>query len=276
MELSLDSALKPWTGETLHVDRRIVFHKATKHSTAFAPSAARGQAGLVLNSRKGGLGTMAAFPAVPDHFYGDLGWKSITRIGPGLVNPGNACYVATVLQVPQLTLFFSSSVCIWQLFINVFCCLQCLTHVSPLVQFLGRGGHRECARKDACVACALADFVKAYTANTSGAAMSIATMTSKLKEIGSQFRLGTQQDPHEFLIAILHACHRGELKARGLHDGDARKNVDATFVYNIFGGYLRSEVTCVLQLLPAVRPFLMTCCLRCLQVCRVQRSQREA
>eukprot|EP00814_Leptocylindrus_danicus_P006475 CAMPEP_0116038990 /NCGR_PEP_ID=MMETSP0321-20121206/23221_1 /TAXON_ID=163516 /ORGANISM="Leptocylindrus danicus var. danicus, Strain B650" /LENGTH=789 /DNA_ID=CAMNT_0003517977 /DNA_START=182 /DNA_END=2548 /DNA_ORIENTATION=- len=68
----------------------------------------------------------------------------------------------------------------------------------------------------------------------------------------SRFRLGRQEDAHEFLVHMLDAMKEGELCAAGI---DSRKSGwrdrlpiprldETTMVHRIFGGYLRSQVQC--------------------------------
>ena len=117
--------IAPWKGEVVHVDRRITFHKATRPSTSFANGREQGVA-----SFSGPLGPGAAlpatsspplYPAVPDTYKKHLLWASITRMGPGLVNVGNMCYVNTVLQVcawpPSTPLWLRHNACLL-----MFCC----------------------------------------------------------------------------------------------------------------------------------------------------------
>jgi ubiquitin C-terminal hydrolase len=70
---------------------------------------------------------------------------------------------------------------------------------------------------------------------------------------GYKFRLGRQEDAHEFLVHLLDAMNDGELREAGInqHASGWRDRLpiprldETTFVHRIFGGYLRSQVQCV-------------------------------
>lgn len=54
------------------------------------------------------------------------------------------------------------------------------------------------------------------------------------------FRLGRQEDAHEFLIALLDAMH--EASIAGLQPKPPPELAQTSFIYRIFGGRMRSQV----------------------------------
>jgi hypothetical protein len=54
------------------------------------------------------------------------------------------------------------------------------------------------------------------------------------------FRLGRQEDAHEYLVALLDAIH--ECSIAGLNPKPAPELAQTSFVYRIFAGKIRSQV----------------------------------
>lgn len=64
--------------------------------------------------------------------------------------------------------------------------------------------------------------------------------TSTHSLLPCSFRLGRQEDAHEFLIALLDAMH--EASIAGLQPKPAPELAQTSFIYRIFGGRMRSQV----------------------------------
>ena len=54
------------------------------------------------------------------------------------------------------------------------------------------------------------------------------------------FRLGRQEDAHEYLVSLLDAMHEAILA--GIHPKPPREVAQTSFIYRIFGGTCRSQV----------------------------------
>ena len=54
------------------------------------------------------------------------------------------------------------------------------------------------------------------------------------------FRMGRQEDAHEYLVGLLDAMHEGVLA--GVHPRPPRETAETSFIYRIFAGRLRSQV----------------------------------
>ena len=83
-------------------------------------------------------------------------------------------------------------------------------------------------------------------------AISPSSIVTNIRLLGKQFKIGRQEDAHEFLVHLLDALQKGELLSCGI---DVRKSGwrdrlpiprldETTLVSRIFGGYYRSQVTC--------------------------------
>jgi hypothetical protein len=77
------------------------------------------------------------------------------------------------------------------------------------------------------------------------------SITARFRIVGKQFRLGRQEDGHEFLRCLLqrmvsNACRTAGVKEGGNADSKGRlQRIDeTTFVNRIFGGYFRNQLRC--------------------------------
>ncbi|CAI9294956.1 unnamed protein product [Lactuca saligna] len=151
----------------------------------------------------------------------------------GFKNLGNTCYLNAVLQ--------------------------CLTYTPPLANFCLRLQHSEnCEflaqqdKKSDCPFCLLEKrIVRSLsidsTLDTPG------KIIGGLKVFAEHFRLGRQEDAHEFLRYVIDACHTTCLRLKKLQQ-QKRKYVSngggdgfngSTVVKEIFGGALQSQVKCL-------------------------------
>ncbi|KAJ7572496.1 cysteine proteinase [Mycena floridula] len=142
----------------------------------------------------------------------DTSWPPNFRLGAGLFNSGNTCFLNSALQ--------------------------CLLHTPPLLRILNT--HTQCSIKGFCMICGLKSV--ATRAHSKPAAFPPSIITDKLQVIAKHMRRGRQEDSHEFLrYAIDHlqkACLFGQPQKLD------PKVQETTWVHKLFGGQLRSRVTC--------------------------------
>ncbi|XP_010616813.1 ubiquitin carboxyl-terminal hydrolase 36 isoform X2 [Fukomys damarensis] len=144
-----------------------------------------------------------------------LRWERIFRVGAGLHNLGNTCFLnATV---------------------------QCLTYTPPLANYLLSREHaRSCHQGSFCMLCVMQNHIVQAFAN-SGNAIKPISFIRDLKKIARHFRFGNQEDAHEFLRYTIDAMQKACLNGYAKLD---RQTQATTLVHQIFGGYLRSRVKC--------------------------------
>ncbi|XP_051530577.1 ubiquitin carboxyl-terminal hydrolase 42 [Myxocyprinus asiaticus] len=144
-----------------------------------------------------------------------LKWNQGHRIGAGLQNLGNTCFLNSTLQ--------------------------CLTYTAPLANFmLTREHSKTCHEPGFCMMCTMQNHITQVFANSGNAIKPIGVL-NELKRIGKHFRFGSQEDAHEFLRYTVDAMQKSCLPGNKLD----RQTQATTFVHQIFGGYLRSRVKCL-------------------------------
>nr|XP_033816073.1 ubiquitin carboxyl-terminal hydrolase 36 [Geotrypetes seraphini] len=142
-------------------------------------------------------------------------WERIYRVGAGLHNLGNTCFLNSTVQ--------------------------CLTYTPPLANYLLSKEHsRNCHQGGFCMMCVMQNHMIQAFAN-SGNAIKPVSFIRDLKRIARHFRFGSQEDAHEFLRYTIDAMQKACLNGCTRLD---RQTQATTLVHQIFGGYLRSRVKC--------------------------------
>ncbi|KAM3922287.1 ubiquitin carboxyl-terminal hydrolase 36 [Leptodactylus fuscus] len=142
-------------------------------------------------------------------------WERISRVGAGLQNLGNTCFLNSTVQ--------------------------CLTYTPPLANYLLSKEHsRNCQQGGFCMLCIMQNHLIQAFAN-SGNSIKPVSFIRELKKIARHFRFGSQEDAHEFLRYTIDAMQKACLNGYAKLD---RQSQATTLVHQIFGGYLRSRVKC--------------------------------
>ncbi|KAK2512887.1 hypothetical protein Q9966_016282, partial [Columba livia] len=140
-------------------------------------------------------------------------WQQTRSVGGGLYNLGDTCYLNSILQ--------------------------CLTYTPPLSNYLlSRQHSQSCEKKGFCMMCTMEVHVEEVL-SCSGSAVAPVAVVSELPRIGD-FQFGTQEDAHEFFGCAVDAMQAACLSSS--NDWDASQG--GTVIDQVFGGLLRSRVTC--------------------------------
>ncbi|XP_053906450.1 uncharacterized protein LOC128849278 isoform X4 [Cuculus canorus] len=144
-----------------------------------------------------------------------LKWQKTHRIGAGLRNLGNTCFLNSTVQ--------------------------CLSYTPPLANYLlSREHSRTCQRGEFCMLCTMEKHIL-QVFGSSGREIEPTAFVRNIKKIATHIRLGRQEDAHEFLSFTLDAMQRACLD--GCTELDQQSQT-TTLVHQIFGGFLRSRVLC--------------------------------
>ena len=149
-------------------------------------------------------------------------WKNNTKIGSGLKNIGNTCYINSVLQ--------------------------CLFYIPPLKNFLYSSKHsNNCHIKGICFLCEYEKLNKLTQKSqkiTGGVIPS--NIIKNLSYIASNFIPGSQEDAHEFLLYFITCLEISYMKytkqVLNRNNSNALKNFNV--IQGIFGGKIVSQVKC--------------------------------
>ncbi|XP_036937557.1 ubiquitin carboxyl-terminal hydrolase 42 [Acanthopagrus latus] len=145
----------------------------------------------------------------------NLKWTQVHRIGAGLQNMGNTCFLNSALQ--------------------------CLTYTPPFANFmLTREHSKTCHEPGFCMMCTMQNHIIQVFANSGNVIKPIGVL-NELKRIAKHFRYGSQEDAHEFLRYTVDAMQKSCLPGTKLD----RQTQATTFIHQVFGGYLRSRVKCL-------------------------------
>lgn len=199
------------------LSRKIKFVAALKNpSMSISSSTASSISYSSLTLNKGSQdGSKESLANLVEH---NLVWQKSAPVGPGLVNLGNTCFMNSVLQ--------------------------CLTYTPPLTQYLLSHPH-DCHHQPSCTLHAMEWHVKRSMGQSRDHASSSAfcpkPILSKMKLIAKHFRLGRQEDSHEFLLHLLEAMEKGCARKLTSSPKSKEKNV----IQEVFGGKLQSQVKCL-------------------------------
>ncbi|NXM02598.1 UBP42 hydrolase, partial [Tyrannus savana] len=169
-----------------------------------------------------------------------MDWQQRQRPGAGLLNLGNTCYINVILQ--------------------------CLTYTPPLANYLLSREHSQlCFQQGFCMMCIMEAHVRKVLRSSASAiwpkavirdlkrksfqvlqqvlspSCRVALLTSFLV-IGEEFEPDTAGDAFEFLCCALKAMQRACLGGSSNLDISSQTT---TIVHQIFGGLLKSRVTCL-------------------------------
>ncbi|XP_026579721.1 ubiquitin carboxyl-terminal hydrolase 42-like isoform X2 [Pseudonaja textilis] len=145
-----------------------------------------------------------------------LKWQKMHRVGAGLQNLGNTCFLNSALQ--------------------------CLTYTPPLANYMLSYEHsKTCHEQGFCMMCTMQGHINQALSN-SGTVIKPMSVINELRRIAKHFRFGNQEDAHEFLRYTVDAMQKACLNGSNKLD---RHTQATTFIHQIFGGYLRSRVKCM-------------------------------
>ena len=123
--------------------------------------------------------------------------------------------------------------------------MQCLTHTPPLASFCLAGEHRR-YKTGASGFNAIYEMGEHVNRalNAPGRAIAPVAFVKNLRALSKTFRKGRQEDAHEFARCLLDAMHKRCVEAARPKPPEGSPRSETTFVWQVFGGRLRSRVSC--------------------------------
>eukprot|EP01130_Rhizamoeba_saxonica_P018447 TRINITY_DN9238_c0_g1_i1.p1 TRINITY_DN9238_c0_g1~~TRINITY_DN9238_c0_g1_i1.p1 ORF type:complete len:482 (-),score=72.62 TRINITY_DN9238_c0_g1_i1:435-1880(-) len=140
-------------------------------------------------------------------------WQSPRSIGAGLRNYGNTCFMNSALQ--------------------------CITYTPALHNIINYDGHDSttCKKPGYCIYCNLVKHIKlSFSKKT----VQPQYFAQNLRRINKLFRIGRQEDSHEFLRFFIEGLNESSRLQHGLEKEEEYK----TPIFSVLGGFLRSQVKC--------------------------------
>ncbi|PIN18508.1 Ubiquitin carboxyl-terminal hydrolase [Handroanthus impetiginosus] len=204
--------------------RRIEFHAARKPFNGFGSNSNNGFSLVTLNPNTEPLKAAGSGKKSEKLELSETGLDpeltfqiTYRRIGAGLRNLGNTCFLNSVLQ--------------------------CLTYTEPLAAYLQSGKHQNsCHTSGFCALCAIQKHVSRALQST-GRILEPKDLVSNLRCISRNFRNARQEDAHEYMVNLLESMHKCCLPS-GV-PSESPSAYEKSLVHRIFGGRLRSQVKCM-------------------------------
>ena len=174
-----------------------------------------------------------------------VSWQAIRGPPRGLVNLGNTCFLDASLQCLATT--------------PAFCQLMQLGTVSStkhsfiitLVNCLHRtmSQHSSLCKSEGeyCAFCVMERLVGdlMFRVDRTGA-FAPNSIARNISALGRQFRVGRQEDSHEFIRCLLERMCRASLRVAGVKEGAANRLDETTALHQVFGGYFQNQVHCTM------------------------------
>ncbi|KAG8181084.1 hypothetical protein JTE90_016597 [Oedothorax gibbosus] len=155
----------------------------------------------------------------------EVEWKQVYKIGAGLHNLGNTCFMNSVIQ--------------------------CLIYCPPLANYLmlDNDHSSKCqisrgAVNGFCMMCILQEVMRRVIGKQ-GEVIKPMEFHRRLKSIAKHFIYGRQEDAHEFLRYVIDHLWKSCLPQNSNCAKLDPASKETTVVNQIFGGYHRSQVTCL-------------------------------
>lgn len=218
--LYTDIPFKPSNGVTLkHVNSNTISNNHNYNSTSnYNNNIDNGTSNNInnANSINNNLPHCEESPPIPIK----LAWSAADKVGGGLINIGNTCFLNSVLQ--------------------------CLTYCPPLYHFLD-GHSQKCNINAFCMLCEMEKHVKKMK-SSNGLAIRPSAIHQRLQYINRSFQFGRQEDAHEFLRYLIDHMWKACLMNLNLNVKISKidpKIKETTMINHIFGGYFRSQVMCL-------------------------------
>ncbi|KAL3656976.1 hypothetical protein V7S43_018179 [Phytophthora oleae] len=176
-----------------------------------------------------------------------LMWQYSKKIGPGFANLGNTCYLNSVLQCLTYTPCFAQFLLDKEVFAsfnngalpssgNKFG-----KKFGKSNGFSGNGGNT--GGNGFCSVRAMSRLLQSVHGNNAVKVLQPKELVMNVRHISKSFRIGRQEDSHEFFRLLLDSMQRSCLRKAHIKS-ESHSAASTTFVHRIFGGKLKNYLKC--------------------------------
>ncbi|KAG7380487.1 Ubiquitin carboxyl-terminal hydrolase 36 [Phytophthora boehmeriae] len=173
-------------------------------------------------------------------------WQRSKKIGPGFANLGNTCYLNSVLQCLSYTPSFAQ----FLLDKDVFASFNGGALVSAGGQSsnkwhkkMQRNGTSNAGGNAFCSVRAMSRLLQSVHGNNAVRVLQPKELVMNVRHISKSFRIGRQEDSHEFFRLLLDSMQRSCLKKAHIKS-ETHAAASTTFVHRVFGGKLKNSLKC--------------------------------
>ncbi|EGZ12854.1 hypothetical protein PHYSODRAFT_511733 [Phytophthora sojae] len=171
-----------------------------------------------------------------------LTWQHSKKIGPGFANLGNTCYLNSVLQCLTYTPCFAQ----YLLDKEVFASFNggMLPASGKNGNKFGKNGFNTSGGGNGfCSVRAMSRLLQSVHGNNAAKVLQPKELVMNVRHISKSFRIGRQEDSHEFFRLLLDSMQRSCLRKANIKS-ETHSAASTTFVHRIFGGMLKNYLKC--------------------------------
>ncbi|KAE8882825.1 hypothetical protein PF005_g13250 [Phytophthora fragariae] len=175
-----------------------------------------------------------------------LTWQHSKKIGPGFANLGNTCYLNSVLQCLAYTPSFAQFLLEKEVFAS-FNGGMLPSSGKNGNKFgkngFGKNGFNTSGGNGFCSVRAMSRLLQSVHGNNAAKVLQPKELVMNVRHISKSFRIGRQEDSHEFFRLLLDSMQRSCLRKANIKS-ETHSAASTTFVHRIFGGKLKNYLKC--------------------------------
>ncbi|KAG3235011.1 hypothetical protein PI124_g19947, partial [Phytophthora idaei] len=170
-----------------------------------------------------------------------LGWQHSKKIGPGFANLGNTCYLNSVLQCLTYTPCFAQFLLDKEVFasFNNGALPSTGNNSSKFSKRFGKHGFNgnggNASGNGFCSVRAMSRLLQSVHGNNAVRVLQPKELVMNVRHISKSFRIGRQEDSHEFFRLLLDSMQRSCLRKAHVKS-ESHSAASTTFVHRTFGG----------------------------------------
>lgn len=170
-----------------------------------------------------------------------LGWRQAKKIGPGFANLGNTCYLNSVLQC----LSYTPSLAQYLLQKDVQASLLGANSSSNSKLQLSSKHHNNNNGSGGgfCALRVMARLLQSVHGAGGGRVLQPKDMVMNIRHISKRFRIGRQEDSHEFFRLLLDSMQKSCLRRANIKL-ETHPAANTSLVHRAFGGTLKNSLKC--------------------------------